>query len=51
MRQPEAEVFGATIRRLREERAWTHEQLAERASMDTALVMTQHLVGLRRSGI
>ena len=33
VRQPEAEVFGATIRRLREERGSTQEELSERASM------------------
>jgi transcriptional regulator with XRE-family HTH domain len=32
----EAEVFGATIRRLREEQTWTQEQLAERADMNAS---------------
>lgn len=36
IRQPEAEVFGATIRRLREERGWTQEELSERASMNAS---------------
>jgi transcriptional regulator with XRE-family HTH domain len=32
-KDPVGEVFGATVRRLRESRAWTQEQLAEQAEM------------------
>ena len=32
-KDPVGEVFGATVRQLRESRAWTQEQLAERAEM------------------
>jgi len=35
-RQPDAEVFGAVVRRLREDRGWTQEQLAERAEMNAS---------------
>lgn len=32
-KDPTGEVFGATVRRLRESHGWTQEQLAERAEM------------------
>lgn len=32
-KDPLGEVFGATVRRLREHHGWTQEQLAERAEM------------------
>jgi transcriptional regulator with XRE-family HTH domain len=36
VRQPDAELFGAVVRRLREERGWTQEQLAEHAEMNAS---------------
>ena len=33
-RQPDAVLFGAIVRELREARGWTQEQLAERAEMN-----------------
>jgi transcriptional regulator with XRE-family HTH domain len=33
-RLPEARLFGATVRRLREQRGWSQEVLAERAEMN-----------------
>ena len=35
-RQPDAELFGAVVRELREGRGWTQEELAERASMNAS---------------
>jgi transcriptional regulator with XRE-family HTH domain len=35
-RQPDAELFGAVVRELREARGWTQEQLAERANMNAS---------------
>ena len=35
-RRSEAVIFGATIRRLCEERGWTQETLAERAEMNVS---------------
>jgi transcriptional regulator with XRE-family HTH domain len=35
-RQPDAELFGAVVRELREARGWTQEQLAERSDMNTS---------------
>jgi XRE family transcriptional regulator, regulator of sulfur utilization len=35
-RRKEAVIFGATIRRLREDRGWTQETLAERAEMNVS---------------
>ena len=35
-RQADAVVFGLTVRRLREERKWTQEELAERADMNAS---------------
>ena len=35
-RQPDAEVFGAVVRELREARGWTQEQLAERSDMNAS---------------
>jgi transcriptional regulator with XRE-family HTH domain len=35
-RQPDAELFGAVVRELREARGWTQEQLAERADMNAS---------------
>lgn len=35
-RQPDAEVFGAVVRELREARGWTQEQLAERSEMNAS---------------
>jgi transcriptional regulator with XRE-family HTH domain len=35
-RQPDAELFGAVIRELREARGWTQEQLAERSDMNAS---------------
>ena len=34
----EGEIFGATVRRLRGEREWTQEELAERAGLTTTYV-------------
>jgi transcriptional regulator with XRE-family HTH domain len=35
-RQPDAELFGAVVRELREARGWTQEQLAERSDMNAS---------------
>jgi transcriptional regulator with XRE-family HTH domain len=35
-RQPDAELFGAVVRELREARGWTQEQLAERSEMNAS---------------
>lgn len=35
-RQPDAELFGAVVRELREARGWTQEELAERAEMNAS---------------
>ena len=35
-RQPDAKVFGLTVRRLREQRGWTQEDLAEHAEMNAS---------------
>jgi transcriptional regulator with XRE-family HTH domain len=35
-RQPDAELFGAVVRELREARGWTQEELAERADMNAS---------------
>jgi transcriptional regulator with XRE-family HTH domain len=35
-RQPDAELFGAVVRELREARGWTQEDLAERADMNAS---------------
>lgn len=35
-RQPDAELFGAVVRELREARGWTQEHLAERAEMNAS---------------
>ncbi|HEX7830648.1 MAG TPA: helix-turn-helix transcriptional regulator [Thermoanaerobaculia bacterium] len=35
-RQPDAELFGAVVRELREGRGWTQEQLAERSDMNAS---------------
>jgi transcriptional regulator with XRE-family HTH domain len=35
-RQPDAVLFGEIVRKLREERGWTQEQLAERAEMNAS---------------
>lgn len=35
-RQPDAEIFGAVVRELREARGWTQEQLAERSEMNAS---------------
>jgi transcriptional regulator with XRE-family HTH domain len=35
-RQPDAELFGAVVRELREARGWTQEHLAERAAMNAS---------------
>jgi transcriptional regulator with XRE-family HTH domain len=37
-KDPIGVVFGATVRRLREQHGWTQEQLAERAEMSTTYV-------------
>lgn len=36
VRQPDAELFGAVVRELREARGWTQEQLAERSDMNAS---------------
>jgi XRE family transcriptional regulator, regulator of sulfur utilization len=35
-RQPDAELFGAVVRELREARGWTQEELAERSNMNAS---------------
>lgn len=35
-RQPDAELFGAVVRELREAHGWTQEQLAERSDMNAS---------------
>ena len=35
-RQPDAELFGAIVRELRDARGWTQEELAERAEMNAS---------------
>jgi transcriptional regulator with XRE-family HTH domain len=35
-RQPDAELFGAVVRELRDARGWTQEQLAERSEMNAS---------------
>ena len=35
-RQADAKVFGLAVRRLRDERRWTQEELAERAEMNAS---------------
>ena len=35
-RQPDAELFGAVVRELREARGWTQEQLAEHSDMNAS---------------
>ena len=35
-RQPDAELFGAVVRELREARGWTQEELAERSDMNAS---------------
>lgn len=37
-KDPVGEIFGATVRRLRENRGWTQEQLAEQADMSATYV-------------
>ena len=34
--QPDAKIFGAIVRGLREERGWTQEQLAEKSDMNAS---------------
>ncbi len=35
-RQPDAELFGAVVRELREARGWTQEELAEHSNMNAS---------------
>jgi transcriptional regulator with XRE-family HTH domain len=37
-KDPVGEIFGATVRRLRENKGWTQEQLAEQAEMSATYV-------------